>query len=87
VAASRALVSDLSEQVYFVLIYSEKKSAAGNPATLVKIYRTDGLSWSSNLTLPFVPQELAVMPETGEIEIRSGGEQKVLVDKNGKKLN
>lgn len=83
---ARSMVTDLSEQVYFILVYQERAVNGTYAATLAKVYRTDGLSWNTNLTLPFIPQQINVKQETGEIEILSGGEQKVTVDKNGKKL-
>jgi hypothetical protein len=80
--------SDAKGQVFYSLIYSEAKMGEKYPATLAKIYRTDGLSWSNNYQFDFLPNELIINSETGELSIKtvsSSGESKlVIVDKNGK---
>lgn len=78
--------SDAAGQVFYVLLYSEKAGKDNKyPATLAKIYRSDGLAWSSNYTLPFIPTELDYKMESGEFVIRAGAGESV-VDKNGKML-
>lgn len=76
--------SDASGQIYFVLLYSEKSTKDNKyPATLAKIYRSDGLAWYNNYVLPYVPREIDFRSETGELFIRSD-EQQNIIDKNGK---
>lgn len=76
--------SDPSGQVFFVVFVSDRPNKDNKyPATAAKIYRTDGLAWSSNYTLPFVPQEAIFKQETGEFILRADGREAV-VDKNGK---
>jgi hypothetical protein len=75
--------SDASGQIFYVLIYSEEAIRAKFPATLSKIYRSDGLAWHMNYSLPFVPSELFLATDTGEVII-SNGEDQFVVDKNGK---
>jgi len=75
--------SDGAGQIYFVLIYSEKANKEKYPATLAKIYRSDGLAWSYNYQLNFVPKEIHFKPETGELSLRNET-LAVTVDKNGK---
>jgi len=67
------------------MLVSDKANNNKFPATLAKIYRTDGLAWSVNYELPFVPKELLLRTDTGEITIKNETQQ-VVVDKNGKVL-
>ncbi|HKZ36063.1 MAG TPA: hypothetical protein VJ184_00330 [Chryseolinea sp.] len=85
--AARSIVfSDAGEQIYFVLIYSEKETNDKKfAATLAKIYRSDGLAWSVNYQLGFIPKEILFKPETGEVTIK-GESQQSMVDKNGKMM-
>lgn len=78
--------SDPAGQIFFVLVYSEKPGVDNKfPATLAKIYRSDGLAWSTNYTLPFVPKELIFRTDTGECTIRADAQESV-IDKNGKQM-
>jgi hypothetical protein len=76
--------SDGGDQIYFILIYSEKNTKDNKcPATLAKIYRSDGLAWDNNYALAFVPKEILFKSETGELTIK-GETQQSVIDKNGK---
>jgi hypothetical protein len=76
--------SDPGGQLYFVVLYNEKKTDNDKfPATVAKIYRSDGLAWSANYLLEFLPIELLFKPETGELTLKGDSQQSV-VDKNGK---
>lgn len=75
--------SDAAGQIYYVLVYSDKLSKDKYPATLAKIYRSDGLAWSNNYQLPFVPKEINLRADTGELTIKNET-QVTVVDKNGK---
>jgi hypothetical protein len=75
--------SDGAGQIYFVLVFSEKANKEKYPASLAKIYRSDGLAWSNNYQLNFVPRELMFKPETGELTLK-GETLTAVVDKNGK---
>ncbi len=75
--------ADPQGQLYYVLLYSENAVNNVYPATLAKIYKTDGLAWSNNYTLTFIPGELAFKPETTELILKDGTHA-VVVDKNGK---
>lgn len=81
---------DANGQVYFAAIYSETKTDNKFPVTIAKIYRTDGLAWSSNYKFEFPPSELIFSADTGELSVKiasPSGESKVIVlDKNGKQL-
>ena len=82
--------TDGKGQVYFVLLYGESKVGDKFPATLAKIYRSDGLAWSNNYQLEMLPSELLYKTDTGELSIKiynpSGDSKIMVVDKNGKVL-
>ena len=76
--------SDASGHLYFVLLYNEAKTDDNKvAASVAKIYRSDGLAWSENYKLEFVPTEISFKPETGELTIAGDAHQNIL-DKNGK---
>lgn len=85
-AAKTLAYSDPSGQVFYVLLFSEKPGKDNlYKATLAKIYRSDGLAWSSNYALKFIPKELTYRQDSGEFVIRADAGESV-VDKNGKML-
>jgi tetratricopeptide (TPR) repeat protein len=75
--------SDAGGQIYYVLVYSDKVAKDKYPATLAKIYRSDGLAWSNNYQLTFIPKEINLRADTGELTIKNDT-QVTVVDKNGK---
>ena len=75
--------SDAAGQIYFILFYSEKAVDGKYHASLAKIYRSDGLAWSVNNLLTFIPKELIFKTDLGELTIK-GETQQVVIDKNGK---
>jgi len=76
--------SDGGEQIFFILIYSEKGTKDNKyAATLAKVYKSDGLAWNNNYSLAFVPKEVTFKPDTGELTIK-GETQQSVIDKNGK---
>jgi hypothetical protein len=75
--------SDPLGHVYYVLIYSERAAKEKYPATLAKIYSSDGLAWNNNLSLPFIPTEIIFKQETSELAIKNATSQ-ISIDKNGK---
>jgi hypothetical protein len=78
--------SDSGGQVYYVLIYSEQAIKEKYAATLAKIYSSDGLAWSNNYQLNFIPISITLNAATGELVIGNDAKQTV-VDKNGKVIN
>ena len=84
IPAAKALAyTDGSEQIYYVLLYSDIAVKEKFPATLAKIYRSDGLAWKVDYPLAFTPSEIVVSADTGDLVI-SNGTQQMVVDKNGK---
>jgi hypothetical protein len=78
--------SDAAGQIFFVLFFSEKPTKDNKyAATVAKIYRSDGLAWSSNYALSFIPKEVIFRNDTGEFVMRADAQESV-VDKNGKLL-
>ncbi len=83
--------SDELGNIFILLIYSTQKTNEHFPVTLVKIYRSDGLSWTKNFSFEHIPSGLKFDTETGSISIKSSGadgaEQIMAVDKTGKIKN
>lgn len=75
--------ADAGGQIYYLLIYGNQPIKDRYPATLAKVYRSDGLAWKIDQQLTFTPTEVVVSGDTGELLIRNG-DQQVVVDKNGK---
>ncbi|MEJ7647318.1 MAG: hypothetical protein WKF87_22175 [Chryseolinea sp.] len=85
-ASAKALgYSDNAGQLYLLLLYSEAPDAnQAISVSLAKIYKSDGLAWSANHKLAFLPREMLFSPESGEITIKGEGSQQSILDKNGK---
>lgn len=77
--------SDPGGQIFFVAFVSDLVTQDRYPLTLAKIYRSDGLSWSNNFQLTFVPKEIQLRPDTGEITLKNET-QTAVIDKNGKQI-
>jgi hypothetical protein len=80
------VTSDPAGQVFFIVIYMERMVNGKHPATIAKIYKSDGLSWSHSFGFDIVPEEIVYVPDTGELVIKSSGETFVSIDKSGKLL-
>lgn len=76
--------------LYYALIYSETKTGDKFPVTIARITKPEGLTWTSNYKFDFLPAELILSPDTGELQVKitsPGGESKlVVIDKTGKQL-
>jgi len=85
-SAAKALsYADKAGQLYLIVVYSEIAGADNTiSATIAKIYKSDGLAWSTNQNLAFIPRELLFSPETGEITLIGEGDERNTLDKNGK---
>jgi hypothetical protein len=84
VTAAKALAhADAAGAIYYVLVYSEHPTGDKFPATLAKIYRSDGLAWRIDQLLTFTPSEMILTETTGELLIRNDSNE-LVVDKNGK---
>jgi hypothetical protein len=69
--SSKALTfSDAAGQIYFVLVFTDRSKENKYAATLAKIYRSDGLAWSMNYELAFVPREISFQADSGELVIK-----------------
>ncbi len=76
--------------VYYSVIYSETKAGDKFPVTIARISKPEGLVWTNNYKLEFLPSELILAPGTKDLSIKitsPGGESKLInLDKNGKQL-
>jgi phage anti-repressor protein len=75
--------ADSGNNIYFVLMYSDTKVNDKYPATVAKIYRSDGLSWSHNVSLSFIPSSIEYLQDSTDLLVRSDSGT-TLLDKNGK---
>lgn len=78
-----AMATDANELIYYILIYAEEQVDEKFPATLAKIYRADGLSWSVNYPLDFVPESIEYRADSGDLILESS-EGALVFDKNGR---
>lgn len=79
----QAMTTDADNLIYFILIYSEAPVGDKFPATIAKVYRADGLSWSTNCSLDFLPETVAYDTTSGDLLVNAG-EGTVVFDKHGK---
>jgi phage anti-repressor protein len=88
VSSTKGLItSDLGEQIFFVMLYADTALPDGKyPATVVKLYKVDGLSWSVNLAFGFKPTSIKLNADNGELVIKSDDEQIAIIDKSGKEV-
>lgn len=75
--------TDEGHHIFFVLFVSPQKVKDKYPVTVAKIYRSDGLSWSYNYTIDFMPEEIKFVQASGELTVKAG-EKSLSIDKNGK---
>jgi hypothetical protein len=86
-ASQSFVISDPGEQIFFVIIYNENKvnstiaDVQKFPVSVAKIYRSDGLAWSSNFQMEAMP--ISATFANGELILKST-EGSWVVDKNGK---
>jgi len=77
--------SDAAGQIFFVATYSERAEKEKYPVSIAKIYKSDGLAWSTNYSFGFIPKNITFKSETGELTV-TGDAAQVVIDKNGKML-
>lgn len=69
---TKSLVTqDEAGMVYFVLTYQETKFKDKYQATLTKIYKVEGVSWSVDVGFDQLPIEMTFSKETSEISIKT----------------
>ncbi len=88
-ASSKALVvSDPAGEVYHILTYSTEKFGELYEATITKVYKSEGLAWSTNASFDLVPRDFTLRADTGEVVVYTGASdaegKKLVFDKNGK---
>lgn len=82
-APFKAMATDANELVYYILIFSEEQADEKFPATIAKVYRADGLSWSVNYKMGFIPENIEYNAGSGDL-IVSAADTSLVLDKNGK---
>lgn len=83
------IISDPGAQIFFVILHSDKKvsveqdgqTVEKHPVSIAKIYRSDGLAWSSNFLIESSPSSATFA--NGELLLKSI-EGTWVIDKNGK---
>jgi hypothetical protein len=80
--------TDGSNSIYFALVLSTQKKDEKFPATISKIYRSDGLAWSFDFSFELIPSEISYNSENGELSVRltalDGSSKMAVIDKSGK---
>lgn len=84
------ILADPGNQIFFVILYSDAKVQVKDKATTIgkvsvtvaKIYRSDGLAWSSNFLLDINPTTATFA--NGELILTSDNGTNWVLDKNGK---
>jgi hypothetical protein len=80
----------VSDQLYYILFYSESKIDGKIPITLAKISRVAGLEWSSVFKTELTPVELKFANSSGELSIKTsspdGNSKMVVLDKTGGRI-
>lgn len=62
---------DEKGMVFFILTYQEAKLKDKYQATLTKIYKVEGLSWSVDVTLDQIPVEMTFLKESSELAVKT----------------
>lgn len=83
VPALKGMAANANDLIYYLMIYSEAPVGDKFPATIAKIYRADGLSWSVNYQFDFVPESFEYNAGSGDL-IVSDAQGSLVFDKNGK---
>jgi hypothetical protein len=78
------VTSDLGENIFFVVIWSNRIVNDKYPVTIAKIYRSDGLSWNTDAMIGFIPEDIQFQQDSGDLLLKSGSEQVLIIDKGGK---
>ncbi len=86
----KGLSLSVTDQLYYVLFYSESKIDGKTPITLAKISRVAGLEWSSVFQTELAPVELKFAASSGELSIKTsssdGNSKMVVLDKAGGRI-
>lgn len=86
----KGLSLSVTDQLYYILFYSESKLDGKIPITLAKISRVAGLEWSSVFQTELTPVELKFATSSGELSIKTSGNdgnsKMVVLDKTGGRI-
>lgn len=83
-------VSNEGGTVFYTVIYSETKVGDKFPVNITRVNKPEGMVWNLSYKFEFLPSELVVSPDTGDLTIKitsPGGDSKLItLDKAGKQL-
>ncbi len=86
----KGLSLSVTDQLYYILFYSESKIDGKIPITLAKISRVAGLEWSSVFQTELTPVDLKFATSSGELSIKTSGNdgnsKMVVLDKTGGRI-
>jgi hypothetical protein len=86
----KGLSLSVTDQIFYVLFYSESRVDGKIPVTLAKISRVAGLEWSSVFQTELTPVELKFAASSGELSIKTsstdGNSKMVVLDKTGGRI-
>jgi hypothetical protein len=86
----KGLSLSVTDQLFYILFYSESKIDGKIPVTLAKISRVTGLEWSSVFKTDLTPVELKFAASSGELSIKTsspdGNSKMVVLDKTGGRI-
>lgn len=83
------VLNSVMGMVYYSVIWSEERSNGKVPVVISKIYTVDGLSWSNMFWIDGIPEDIKLLGQTGEINIKligPDGPKVVTITKDGKTL-
>ncbi len=80
----------VTDQLYYILFYSESQIDGKFPITIAKISRSVGLEWSGIFHTILTPVELKYTTSSGELSIKTsnadGNNKMVVIDKAGSRI-
>jgi len=86
----KGLSLSVSDQVYYILFFSESKVDGKVPVSLAKVNRVSGLEWTSVIKTDLTPMELKFTASSGELSIKTsssdGNSKMVVLDKLGSRI-
>lgn len=80
--------SDQPENIFYVLVFQQSNGEDDSityNAVMNKIYRTDGLAWSKEISWAIKPVDILYQPDTGNVIVSFEDESKTVISKETKK--
>jgi hypothetical protein len=83
------VLNSVMGMVYYSVIWSQERNNGKVPVVISKIYTVDGLSWSNMFWIDGIPEDIKLIAQTGEINIKltgADGPKVITITKDGKTL-